>query len=150
MARGKNKMKKAYLATLLLLLLVLASGCVRRIVTFDSQPQGAEVYFGRKLVGETPCEHEFFYYGTHYLELAKEGYANLQTTVKLSGPFYQYFPLSFISELLIPWEITDQHSFSYKLEAGESKKPIISPIAQPQPPLPTPRLERIPERQQEL
>lgn len=136
-------MKKPFLITLVLFLALTSTGCVRRIVTIDSKPQGAQVYFGRKLVGETPCAHEFLYYGTHYLELVKEDCANLKTTVKLKGSFYEYFPLSIFSELLIPWEITDEHSFTFKLEQGESEKPVISPIEQPQPALSAPRLERI-------
>lgn len=128
--------------------LAVSSGCVRRIVSIDSQPQGAKVYYDRNLIGETPCTHEFLYYGSHYLELVKDGYANLKTKLKLKGPFYQYFPLTLISELLIPWQITDKHNFSFKLEEGESEKPIISPIEEPQPPLAGPRLERISEKQQ--
>lgn len=141
-------MKKNLLAivALFLLLAVASSGCVRRIVTIDSQPQGAQVYFGRQLVGETPCTHEFLYYGTHYLELAKDGYLNHRTTVKLKGPVYEYFPFSVFSEILIPWQITDEHIFNFKLEKGESERPIISPIEEPQPALSGPELERLEEK----
>lgn len=139
-------MKRFFLSALVLLLLLAGAGCVRRIVTIDSQPQGAQVYFDRKLIGQTPYIHEFLYYGAHRLELVKEGYANLNTTLKLKGPVYEYFPLSVFSELLIPWQITDEHSFAFKLEKGQTRKPVISPIEQPQPTLPSPRLERIEER----
>lgn len=140
-------MRKIFLITGVLFLAAATSGCVRRIVTIDSQPQGAEIYFDRKLIGQTPCTHEFLYYGSHHLELVKDGYGNVKTTLKLKGPFYEYFPLSVLSELLIPWEITDEHVFAFKLGKGETKKPVVSPIEQPQPPLPTPRLERIEEKQ---
>jgi len=114
----------------------MSSGCVRRIVSINSQPPGAEVYFNHNLIGQTPCTHEFLYYGGYHLELVKEGYANLNTTLKLRGPIYEYFPLSFFSELVIPWELTDEHNFTFELEKGEAKKPIISLIKQAQPPLP--------------
>lgn len=136
-------MKKILLIVCAFLLVLVNSGCVRRIVTIDSQPQGAQVYFGRALVGETPCDFEFLYYGTHYLELVKEGYVNLETTIKLKGPIYEYFPLSVFSELLIPWEITDEHNFAFELEEGETKEPVVSPIKKPQPALPAAQLERI-------
>ena len=139
-------MKKVFLSIFILFLAVVFSGCVRRIVTIDSQPQGAQVYFDRKLIGQTPCVHEFLYYGGHHLELVKEGYANFDTTLKLKGPVYEYFPLSVFSELLIPWEIVDEHSSTFKLEKGQTRKPVISPIEQPQPSLPAPRLERIEEK----
>jgi hypothetical protein len=144
--RWRDKMKKTFLIILILSLAAVSSGCVRRIVTIDSQPQGAEVYFDRKLIGQTPCDFEFLYYGSHYLELVKEGYANFNSTLKLKGPFYEYFPLSMLAEALIPWQLTDQHTFSFNLEEGETEKPIVSPIEQPQPPLPALRLERVSER----
>lgn len=140
-------MKIFIVLTMALFLAAAASGCVRRIVTIDSQPQGVEIYFDRKLIGQTPCTHEFLYYGSHHLELVKDGYGNVKTTLKLKGPFYEHFPLSVLSELLIPWEITDGHVFAFKLGKGETKKPVVSPIEQPQPPLPAPRLERIEEKQ---
>ena len=136
-------MKKVLLTAVAVFSLMTCSGCVRRIVTIDSQPQGAQVYFGRKLIGQTPCNHEFLYYGTHYLELVKEGYSNLTTTIRLKGPFYEYFPFSFISEVLIPWQITDRHNFSFELQEGQAREPVISPITQPQPSLASPELERI-------
>ncbi len=138
-----NKIKHCLLIALALPLAVAISGCVRRIATIDSRPQGAAVYFNHQLIGQTPCSHEFLYYGGYHLELVKEGYANYNTTLKLKGPFYEYFPLSIVSELIIPWEITDEHHFSFQLQEGQTKKAVIYPIEQPQPPLPGARLERI-------
>ena len=135
------------LIMLVLFLVVVNSGCVRRIAIIDSQPQGAEVYFGRKLIGQTPCRHEFLYYGGHHLELVKEGYANFNTTLKLKGSIYEYFPFSVFSELLIPWQLTNEHNFSFKLEKGQTRKAVVSPIEQPQPSLPATRLERIEEKE---
>lgn len=128
-------MKRILLTASVLFLLLTGTGCVRRIVAIDSQPQGAEVYFDRKLVGETPCTHEFLYYGTHHLELVKQGSNNIRTAVKLRAPIYEYFPFSFVFEVLIPWQMTDQHDFAFKLEKGRSEGPIISVIERPQPPL---------------
>lgn len=137
---------KGLLLTLTIIFLA-GAGCVRRIVIIDSQPQGARVYFDRKLIGKTPCTYEFLYYGTHHVELVKEGYANLNTSLKLKGPIYEFFPLSVFSELLIPWQITDEHKFTFKLEKGQTKEPIISPIKKPQLDLPPPKLERIEPKQ---
>lgn len=124
-------------------LLSVNTGCVRRVVTIDSTPTGAEVYFGRKFVGKTPYDHEFLYYGTHYIELVKEGYENYRSTIKLRAPFYQFFPFYIFSELLFPWKITDDHYLSVELEEGLSKKAVITPIAKPQPDLPEVQLEKI-------
>ena len=140
-------MKRFFAVFLILFTVLPVSGCVRRIVTIESEPPGAEVYFDRTLVGRTPCSHRFLYYGTHRLELVKEGYANLHSKLKLKGPVYEYFPLSFFSEVLIPWQITDRHNFAFKLEKGQSKEPVVSPVEQPQAPLPPVQLERIEERE---
>ena len=64
-------------------------------------------------------------------------------TLKLKGPLYEYFPLSVFAEVLIPWQITDEHNVTFNLEEGKTKKPLISPIEQPQPTLPAPKLKRI-------
>lgn len=136
-------MRKILIALTYVIIMALNSGCVRRIVTINSQPEQVKVYFDRKFVGETPCDFEFFYYGTHHLELTKEGYENLNTTLRLKGPIYEYFPLSFFSEIIIPWEIINKHSYAFKLEKGESRRPVISPIQQPQAPLPAPDLKHI-------
>ena len=135
------------LVVVVLFFMLINCGCVRRLVTIDSQPQGAQVYFDRRTIGETPCTYEFTYYGDHYLELAKDGHANFNTVIKLRGPFYEYFPFSFFSELLIPWELTDEHNFSFNLQPGETRKPVITPIEQPQISLPAPKLERIKEKE---
>jgi len=113
------------------------------MVSIDSQPQGADVYIDRKLVGQTPCMHEFLYYGGHHIELTKKDHNNLRTTLKLKAPIYEYFPISIFSELLIPWEIVDMHVASYKLEKGQRQKPIITPVEKPQPDLPSAELDYI-------
>ncbi|MBN3037976.1 MAG: PEGA domain-containing protein [Candidatus Omnitrophica bacterium] len=136
-------MKKTIIFATVIFTAVLTAGCVRRVVTIDSNPQGAQVYFDRKLVGETPCEHEFLYYGGHHLELVKDGYENYRTVCTLKGPFYEYFPFSFFTEVMLPWELKDEHSFSYELAEGKGKKPVISPVTKPQESLPPVELEQI-------
>lgn len=136
-------MKRIMLLFLACILALMSSGCVRRIVSIDSQPQGADIYFDRKLIGKTPFRHEFLYYGGHHLELVKKDYRNIQTTLKLKGPLYEFFPLSIFSELLIPWEITDMHAANYTLEKGEARPPIITPVKDPQAPLSPIRLEHL-------
>ncbi|MBN2097382.1 MAG: PEGA domain-containing protein [Candidatus Omnitrophica bacterium] len=135
--------KKIFLASVVLILATQTSACVRRIVTIESQPPGAQVYLDHKYLGETPYTEEFLYYGGHHLELTKEGYVNFNTTLQLKAPIYEYFPLSVISELLVPWKITDQHYFKHDLQQGQGDQAVVYPIEAPQPSLPAPRLERI-------
>lgn len=108
-------MKKIGILVVFIFLIVFSSGCVKRIVTINSQPQGAMVYFHHQEKGLTPTSFEFTVYGTYNLKLKKEGYENLETALRLKPPVYQYIPLDFISENLLPFKFVDKHEFSYGL-----------------------------------
>lgn len=104
-----------------LLLLVIAgttfsqSGCVRRRITIRSTPPGALVYIDNYEIGTTPVSTEFIYYGTRQFRLIKDGYETLTTMQTIDPPFYQYVPLDFVAENLVPWEIKDQRIFDFTL-----------------------------------
>jgi hypothetical protein len=110
----------------LVLFTILLAGCVKRIVTLETNPAQAEVYLNYKKVGTTPCQVEFSDYGTHYIEIVKTGYENIRQPLKLKAPLYEFFPLNFICEVIVPWELKDEHHFSFDLKAGESKLPNIA------------------------
>ncbi len=101
------------------------TSCVRRSVTITSQPQGAGVYLDNKYLGETPVETDFLFYGGHRLELTKPGYENYRTTLKLKAPIYQYVPLDFISECILPLRLHDAHSAGFVLREGATRPPAI-------------------------
>lgn len=103
----------------------LFAGCVRRTVTITSSPTGAGVYLDDKHVGETPVEVEFYFYGAHRLELAKPGYENYRTTLKLNAPIYQYIPLDFIAECFLPLKLHDAHHADYTLKEGTMRPPAV-------------------------
>ena len=92
----------------LLLLLVAATGCVQRRMTIRSDPPGALVYVDDYQLGTTPVSHDFVYYGTRKIRLVKDGYETLTVRQPFPMPWYEYFPLDFVSENLIPWEIRDE------------------------------------------
>ena len=99
--------------------LIFTAGCVKRIVTINSEPSGATVYFDRKEAGVTPCSFDFTFYGSHPVKLVKEGYKDLYTTAKLKAPLYEYIPFDFISEVLLPVNIKDAHELTYQLTPKE-------------------------------
>jgi hypothetical protein len=132
-----------------LIFCLFLTGCVKRTVLIDSQPQGAAVYFDYQKKGTTPCSFDFIFYGDHHLELVKEDFENLNTTVSLKAPFYEYIPLDFFVENLWPFQLEDRHSFSFKLTRGKSA-PVIYTIApkinaegQEEKELMAPKLEKI-------
>jgi hypothetical protein len=91
-----------------LVLLLPAAGCVQRRMTIRSNPPGALVYVDDYQLGTTPVSHDFVYYGTRKIRLVKDGYETLTIRQPFPLPWYQYFPLDFVTENVIPWEIRDE------------------------------------------
>jgi hypothetical protein len=91
-----------------LVLLLAATGCVQRRMTIRSNPPGALVYVDDYQLGTTPVSHDFVYYGTRKIRLVKDGYETLTVRQPFPLPWYQYFPLDFVTENIIPWEIRDE------------------------------------------
>jgi hypothetical protein len=92
------------------------TGCVWRRMTVRSDPPGALVMVDGDEVGYTPCSVPFVYYGTREITLVKPGYETLTTMQKVQTPWYQYFPIEFVTDTLSPTKITDRHVFNYQLQ----------------------------------
>ncbi len=106
----------AWTMVLLAFMALGTTGCVTRKYTIDSQPQGALVYRDGKPIGTTPVDDYFVFYGKYRFTLVKDGYETLHVEQKIPAPWYEYLPLDFVSENLVPWEIKDVHRFSYALQ----------------------------------
>ncbi len=100
----------------LVLSAALLAGCVERRYTIYSDPPGAVVYKSGQPLGATPVDDYFTYYGKYDFTLVKEGYETLRVEQDITTPWYEVFPLDFISENLVPWPITDVRRFHYRLE----------------------------------
>jgi hypothetical protein len=123
-----NTTRRRILPAFLLLTLGGSSGCVERLLQVRSDPPGATVHingFEVGKTGETPLEYQFTYYGTFdviarkEVSVAEENYYSHRELVHVSPPWYQVFPLDFVSEMLIPWTIRDVHTVEIQLEAVE-------------------------------
>lgn len=102
----------------LVFLLVLAActtGCVRRRMTIRSNPPGAMVYVDDYPIGVTPVSTNFTYYGTRKIRLVKDGYQTLTVMQPIDAPWYQYPPIDFVTENLVPGEIRDSRSLVFNL-----------------------------------
>lgn len=109
-------MRRFFLAALSVL---IVEGCVLREFVIESEPSGAEVYLDGARIGKTPLKRSFEHYGTHrvVLRMPKEtGYLARVGKVHLKVPWWQFFPLDFITEILLPFKITDRHTFFFRLE----------------------------------
>ncbi len=100
-----------------LLVLCAAGGCVQRRMTIRSNPPGALVYVDDQPtpIGTTPVSHDFVYYGTRKFRLVKDGYETLTVMQSIPPPWYQYVPLDFVSENLVPGEIRDQRCLDFQM-----------------------------------
>jgi len=90
------------------LVAVASAGCVQRRMTIRSNPPGALVYVDDYQIGTTPVSTDFVYYGTRKIRLVKDGFETLTVRQPFPIPWYEVFPLDFVTENLWPWEIRDE------------------------------------------
>jgi hypothetical protein len=93
----------------LLAALALTTGCVDRRFVFESDPPGSMVEINGRSIGPAPGEVPFVYYGTYQFRFIRDGYETLTCNERISAPWYEYFPLEFVSENLLPFTIHDVH-----------------------------------------
>ncbi|MEC8737948.1 MAG: PEGA domain-containing protein [Planctomycetota bacterium] len=86
----------------------MSAGCVQSRMTVRSNPPGALVYVDDYQIGTTPVSTDFVYYGTRKIRLIKDGYDTLTVQQPFPVPWYEIFPLDFVTENLWPWEIRDE------------------------------------------
>lgn len=98
-------------------------GCVQRRMTIRSNPPGALVYVDDYEIGHTPVSHDFVYYGTRKIKLEKDGYETLVVRQPFPLPWYQIFPLDFVTENLVPWEIRDERMVDLAMQPVASTPP---------------------------
>lgn len=116
-ATGKGVVRQSRWLVVCLVLLLLAnnSGCVQRRMLIRSQPEGAMVTIDRQAIGQTPVSVPFTYYGTREIQLEKDGYQTIQVRQRLRPPWYEVFPLSFLSNHFAMREVRDVRRLDFEL-----------------------------------
>jgi hypothetical protein len=94
----------------------LLAGCVERRYVITSDPPNAIVLENGRQVGATPADGAFVYYGNYHFTLIHDGYETLQVDQPIPTPWYQYVPIDFFVENLVPWRIKDVRRFHYQLQ----------------------------------
>ena len=94
----------------------LLLGCVDRRYVITTDPPGAVVYRNGVYLGATPVDDHFIYYGKYRFTIVKEGYETLQIDQEIKTPWYEFPPIDFFSETLLPYSVIDRREFHYKLE----------------------------------
>ena len=117
MSSSKDTLKQTVIVALLLCLVLFSqSGCVHRRLTINSSPQGALVRVDGKDVGYTPASLDYTWYGTREVQLLKDGYETQTRLVRLRTPWYQVFPLDFLSDNFAGRYIRDHRRFDFRLQ----------------------------------
>lgn len=156
-------------AAVSLLTLLAVGGCVQRRMTIRSNPPGALVYVDDYQIGTTPVSTDFIYYGTRKIRLVKDGYETLTVRQPFPLPWYQVFPLDFVTENIWPGEIRDERVVDLAMMPAAATPPeevvgraevarlsagggtaapapvVVQPTPMPPQPLPQPSLQVPPQ-----
>jgi hypothetical protein len=100
----------------------MSSGCVDRRFVIESDPPNANVYVNNKLIGATPVDAQFTYYGKYRFVFDRDGYQRLTVDEDIRTPWYEWFPLEFIAENLLPFTIRDIHYIG--IDPDGKRKPL--------------------------
>ena len=109
-------MKKKPVGLLLTAVVLFTAGCVKRTIVIESDPSGAQVWINEHPMGSTPVTYEFITHGRYKFRLEKSGFRERVVRERVMAPIYEWIPLDFIFEVLIPFHLNDRHPFRYTLE----------------------------------
>jgi len=82
----------------------------------NSNPPGALVRVDGRDIGYTPASVDFTWYGTREIQLLKDGYETQTQHVQIKAPWYQWFPLDFVSDNLLGKHISDRRQVSFQMQ----------------------------------
>ena len=114
------------------------AGCVERGLVITSDPPGATVTVNHQWTGTTPFVLPFKHYGVYDIWIEHPGYEENGRMVKfypmhvgepVKAPGYQYFGADFVSEVLLPATLYDQHNLHYILERVDRADEISDVLA---------------------
>lgn len=117
-------MNRFGLASIVILLGSLLTGCVERKFVIDSNPRGAKVFVNNVEIGTTPVDYPFLYYGTYNITLEMQGFQTETFQQRVAPPWYAYPPADFITEHVIPSKIRDIRRLNYDLRPQVQVSPI--------------------------
>lgn len=105
------------------LVLLSQAGCVHRRVTINSNPAGALVRIDGEDIGYTPASFDYTWHGTREVQLVKDGYETQTQLIDINAPWYQKFPLDFVSDNFLGTHKRDHRRFDLQMRP---KQPDVS------------------------
>ncbi len=133
-------MRKWFLLVLAVCLAGL-SGCVERALVITSEPSGAQVTVNQQWKGTTPFVLPFKHYGVYDIWIEHPGYEENGRMVKfyplhvgepVKAPGYQTTGVDFVTEVLLPTTLRDQHNLHYVLERVDKADDVSDVLARAQ------------------
>ncbi len=94
------------------------SGCLRRTITFNTEPQGAAITLNDEQIGTSPVSVDVNWYGDYDIVARKDGYQTLSTHQRIPAPWYDLPPFDLFAEIL-PIKIHDRHEVALALEEAK-------------------------------
>ena len=114
---------RPHAAAFFLLMLGCLGGCIQRRMVVVSDPPGALVLHNGKPIGNAPGDDHFVYYGNHHFTLIRPGYQTLQVDQRIQAPWYEFFPLDFVTEGVVPFQIEDVRRYTYQMQPLPGVRP---------------------------
>ena len=103
------------------ILLFSQVGCVHRRMTIQTNPPGALVKVDGKDVGYSPTSIDFTWYGQREVQVMKDGYQTQTQIVSLDAPWYQKFPLDFVSDNFLGTHVRDHRRFTIQMQPWKTE-----------------------------
>lgn len=99
-------------------LLLTLGGCVERRVVVTSEPSGARVWLNDEVIGVTPCEAGFTYYGKYDVRLALDGFEPVHEGREMKAPLYEY-PIVDLAATAVPVTFESVNEWHFVLTASD-------------------------------
>ncbi|HUR29096.1 MAG TPA: PEGA domain-containing protein [Planctomycetota bacterium] len=106
----------------LALVLGLTACRAQREILIYSDPPGAEIRLDGTLVPDkTPARIPFKDYGVRRVTLRLDGYLTYSDSFEVKPPWYGYFPVDLLSEIVFPVGWHDRHRLRVTLVKGDTR-----------------------------
>lgn len=132
---------RKWFALLSLALAIALPGCVERALVITSEPTGADITVNQQWKGKTPYLLPFKHYGVYDIWIEHPGYGENGKMVKfyplhvgepVKAPGYQVTGVDFVTEVLLPTTLRDQHNLHYVLERVDKADEVTDVLARAQ------------------
>ena len=139
--RDIGDVMRKWFAFLVMAMLAASTGCVERALVITSEPTGADITINQQWKGKTPYVLPFKHYGVYDIWIEHPGYEENGKMVKfyplhvgepVKAPGYQVTGADFVTEVLLPGTLRDQHNLHYILERVDKADEVPDVLARAQ------------------